>query len=459
MERTTAEVAIPRAEHGSSARVSRALRAGAGQSAVRFAGLSAGLVTIPLAIDGLGRERFGVWLTVSSVTVLLGSADLGLGNALITAVAAADGRGDTQARSQLVASAFAGLLGVAALIMAFGSGLALLVDWNDLFGISTTLASPAELQTAMLATVAGVAVGVAASVGPRTQEGMQQGATVAIWQVGGAATQVGFVSLCWRLDLGLVAYCMAPVAASAVGSIAASAALFVTRPDLRPRFGAVHVERIRDITRTGFVYFVLAISAIVAYQIDTLVIASRLGADSAATYGVAYRVMGFASLLTGVFLTPFWPAYAEARAAGDVEWVRATFRRTLRLSFMSCAVLGGVLFAAAPFLIRIWTDDAIQVPRTLLIVLFIFALEMGLSIPLAMLLNGLAHIKLQAVLSIIMAAVNLILSILLADKLGISGPPLATVIAQALIILGPTWLIVRRLLATLDVPTTLAIQD
>lgn len=435
---------------GPPSRVRRAVRAGSAQSVVRFATLGAGLISVPLVLDGLGADLFGVWLTISSISLVLGSADLGLGNGLVTAVAAAEGRQDHLLVARLVSSAWAGLIGLAVVTVAFGTTLALLVDWGAVLGVSSSLVDEGTLKAAILIVVGTIAFGIAMSIGARTQEGLQRGTAVALWQAVGAAVQVGFTAACWHWDLGLVAYCVAAGSGALIAGVATTAALFLTRADIRPQRAWIDAKLLRQLMSTGTVYFVLAVSATVAYQVDIVVIANHLGSEVAASYGITYRVMALAPLVCSFFLTPFWPAYAEASAAGDAEWIRRIFRRTQQISLATSVILGGMLFLLAPVIIEVWTDGAIEPPRHLLLVLFIFSVEAGVGGPLAVLLNGLAHVRAQAALSACMAGLNLWLSLVLVDSLGVVGPPLVTVILQATIILIPSWIIASRRLRAIE---------
>ncbi len=38
------------------------------------------IVTVPLTIGYLGSERYGLWITISSVVAMINFADLGIGN-------------------------------------------------------------------------------------------------------------------------------------------------------------------------------------------------------------------------------------------------------------------------------------------------------------------------------------------------------------------------------------------
>src|SRR5688572_4689820 len=71
------------------------------------------LISIPLTLNYLGAERYGLWVTISSSIMLLGFADLGLGNGLLNAMAEANGRNDRKAAVYCVSSAFFMLSGVA----------------------------------------------------------------------------------------------------------------------------------------------------------------------------------------------------------------------------------------------------------------------------------------------------------------------------------------------------------
>ena len=42
-----------------------------------------GLISVPLTVDYLGVERFGLWMIITSILALIAFADLGLGNGLI----------------------------------------------------------------------------------------------------------------------------------------------------------------------------------------------------------------------------------------------------------------------------------------------------------------------------------------------------------------------------------------
>src|ERR1039457_3902858 len=94
-------------------------------------------LSIPLTNHYLGSERYGVWLTISSLLTWMALTDFGIaGNALINVIAEADGRDDRQAAREYAASAFWALVTVSAaigMLLAFSFRW---IPWRAIFRVS-----------------------------------------------------------------------------------------------------------------------------------------------------------------------------------------------------------------------------------------------------------------------------------------------------------------------------------
>src|ERR1700730_2419490 len=64
-------------------------------------------LSVPLTIHYLGSERYGVWLSISSLLTWMALTDFGLsGNALVNVLAESSGKDDFEAARQYASSAF-----------------------------------------------------------------------------------------------------------------------------------------------------------------------------------------------------------------------------------------------------------------------------------------------------------------------------------------------------------------
>ena len=140
-----------------------------------------GLITIPLTLGYLGVERYGVWMTISSVVLMMGFADLGMGNGLLNAISEAHGNDDRQAALNYVSSGFFMLLGVALLIVLVFILAYPFVPWPTVFNIKSKLAAQ-EAGPAMAAFVVIFALNLPLGVVQRVQMGYQEGYQTSLYQ-------------------------------------------------------------------------------------------------------------------------------------------------------------------------------------------------------------------------------------------------------------------------------------
>jgi O-antigen/teichoic acid export membrane protein len=76
-----------------------------------------GIASVPLTVHYLGPERYGVWLTISSLLVWVALTDFGLaGNALVNVLSEAVGNDDRESARHYAASAFWALVTIALVI-------------------------------------------------------------------------------------------------------------------------------------------------------------------------------------------------------------------------------------------------------------------------------------------------------------------------------------------------------
>ena len=84
------------AEGRSKERYRRAALTVVASGAARGVGILTTLISIPLTVRYLGTERYGLWVTITSVIALLTFADLGLGNGVLNAISEAHGGDDVE---------------------------------------------------------------------------------------------------------------------------------------------------------------------------------------------------------------------------------------------------------------------------------------------------------------------------------------------------------------------------
>jgi O-antigen/teichoic acid export membrane protein len=433
----------------STRRVRRLTATGASQAVARGLVMAVALITVPVAIATLGPSQFGVWITISILLSLGGVFDFGIGNGLIREAAIADARGDLAGLRSAVSNAFAGLLGIAVGVLGGGLVLGLVIQPSWL-GFAADVDRP-DLRWTVIAVASCMALMIPTLAGTRVQQGLQQGYKNALWTGVGACLQLLGVCICGAFDLSLPWFVLAFAGGPALGAVGNGASVFFgSRVELRPDFGLVRWSSIQRLARVGGLFFLLGLVGAISYECDALIIGRRLGASSVAEYSVSYRVFTIVPLGIGLFVAALWPAYGEALERGDTEWIKTAYRRSIRFSLLGNTAAALALVLSAEPLIEAWVGKAVLPDRGLVFALAAFAIVNSWSGPMAMFLNGTGVVGFQVKCALLMMAMNIGLSWILAGSIGTSGPVLATVISQVVCILIPSAVFIHRCLDRMD---------
>jgi O-antigen/teichoic acid export membrane protein len=379
------------------------------------------LVTVPLTLHYLGPERFGLWMTISSLVGMLCFADLGMNAALKTLLAEADGREDRREARRLITSAYLAL-SVIALAVLGAVGVAYpFLSWGRLYNVQDAQAlGEAGPATAIVA--ACFLLNIPLGLINQIQAGFQEGFANAFWQgVGNLLGLVGVITAV-RVEAGLPWLALAVSGGPLLACLLNSAAFFRLRhAELLPRWLDASWEETCLVVRAGLLYFVLAVAVALTFYADNLVLAHTLGPDAVTEYAVTVRLFSPVPLLCGFLMNPFWPAYSEALARGERDWVKRTFFRTLWISISLSAGLSLILVLGQKWLLRWWLGEGFQMPLSLTAGMACWTVLSAAAGAVAMLLNGARVIAYQVVISLLVAAGTLVAKLVLTGPFGPTG--------------------------------------
>lgn len=384
--------------------------------------IATGLISVPLTINYLGQERYGVWLTINSILNWLYVANLGFsGNALINALAEAHGKDDRQLEQELVATAFWSLIGLAALLSVIFAAVFPMISWPTLFNVSPSV-SLSELHWAVILSLASFVLMFPLNIGYTIYQGYQAGYIGNIWSmVGSALSLVALVGVT-RIRGGLIHLVVALFGVRLLVLLANLAYLFYRQyPWLRPLPGAATRGSFRRLLSLGAKYLVAQVAGIGMFHSQPMIIAQVLGPVQVGIFNVAQRLLTLPLLMVQMFTFPLLSAYGEARARQDWPWIRRTFWRSLVASTLVGAVLSVGLAAFAPPIIRIWAGPDMVPEQGVISWLGVYALVAVIAAPASVMLYGLERVGGQAVAATVNALLTVVMGVWLTPKLGLTG--------------------------------------
>ena len=415
----------------------------------RGVGFLVSFLSVPLTIGYLGKERYGVWILLSSLLAWVRLADLGVGNGLRTAIASALGSGRPDLVRILLSTAFALLCTIAAVLGLAAAVAWPWINWVALFGVTTEEAR-SEVGPAIATSFALFLLAFPLSITAVTYDALQEGKLQNYWGMAGNIASLVALVVVTHTHGGLVRLVMALSGTGLFVNILSAVWLFGRyKPVFAPRPQAVQISSVRRLLRVGGTFFLIQIVALVVFQTDNFIVAKFAGSASVPSYSLTYTLFSYSYLPQTILFNYVWVAYAHAIARRDIGWVARMLKRNLSFSLgFTLAAIVPLIFIARPF-IQLWTRGAVVPPVDLVFWMAAWGMISAFCSPIACLLAAADHMKAQLVYGAIAAAVNIVLSIVLIKSWGVTGVIAGTVISYLTFICFPTaidaFLLLRKL--------------
>lgn len=384
--------------------------------------LALGLVVTPLLLKGLGDERFGLLSVVIALAGYVGSLELGLGTATVRRVAS-EAAGDGRDLSNVVRTALVLYLVVGALGSAILLSVAVLLP--RLLPDATGDASSARL--ALLAIGAGQVVALLLNTYPALLLGSGRGSILSYLGLGSSMV-TGVV----QVVAALTTHSLAAVAAS--GAVVAAANAVAVRALARRRVqGEVYEGRFCRSTAlslmgSGWRNAAIGLAATLAYGLDVTIAGSQVGLTAAAAYGVANRAAGSLVAVSSRLGEVLVPTFAHHGALDDKRTLLTLYQESVVAAWILCLPVGIAALGTAPELFRMWLGDPPAHAEDIFRVMIVSLLIAVPGSTAFLFLSGLDRLKAVVPTALASALVNLGLSLVLVQRVGLIGPALATLI-------------------------------
>ena len=320
-------------------------------------------LSVPLTIHYLGSERYGVWLTISSLLTWMALTDFGLsGNALVNVLAESNGRDDLETARQYSSSAFWALTCISLVSAVVATVSFHWISWRTVFQVSAAT-STHELNLACALTLAIFILGFPLSLQYSIYSAYQDGYLANIWSIATNSIALLALLIVSRFHGGLPQLVFAMAGTRTLVTMASNYFLVRRYHWLVPYPSAVRWSCIRRLFKLGGKYMVMQLAALGIYQSQPMIITQMLGPASVVIFVVSYKIITLPMDLSYMANQPFIAAFGEAKARGDWAWIRNAFWKTTWISTAIGFSMVALLALVAKPLIRIWATDS-AVPTT-----------------------------------------------------------------------------------------------
>ena len=408
------------------------------------------LVMIPIYLRCLGRETYGAWVVILSITGYLSLANLGIGQTLGNRVAEAVARERRDEIGPLISTAFFGYAAIAAALMAA------LVVFTPVIANRLALGASAKVIAPFFIYVVLTLMSFPFKVFPmvlRAFERVDQEQAI---------TSVTNVVRIAALALALLSgFKLEAVAAVNGGAeiLLPMAAYWQSRRltrEVRPRLTMFSRALLRDMVQPSLGFLGIQVANTLISGVDALVIGYSLGASAVPAYSVPFRVTTMLVGLLSVAVIAVNPSVTVNYAQGTRNALARGYLFSLRISTLYGTAGAIALWVIGPAFFRVWAGAGVFPGyRAYALMLMMFVMVV-LIMPASSILWATTRHYVWSLMSLGEGALNLALSLWWVRRFGLTGVIGATVTASALLTF---WYLPYAALKTLEIPIRDALRE
>lgn len=393
------------------------------------------LLIVPLTINYISAYKYGIWLTISSIVGWINFFDIGFGNGLKNRLVEVIANNKYKIARIYISTTYAILTIIISSIWLILILTSNFINWRSF--LNTDKVSNSELNSIILIVITTFAIQFVLNLINTILSAFHKTYITSIINV---LIQFFLLIIIFLLKLRYVGSLIGLSVSLGLVNISIltlfTIYLFSTKfKQFAPSFKYIRFKYSKDLIKVGISFFLLQIVALVYYETNNLIITKLLGPLDVTVYNLAFKYVSILTMFFTIILTPFWPAFIQARVENDFLWMESMKSKLYKTYFymlLVCLVM--ILFSNLVY--KIWFGNTVLIPFILTVLLSIWQILNIWNSLHSTLIYGFGKIKIQLYTSISIGVINIPITIFMCSKYGLNG----VVCSQILTSLIVSWI-------------------
>lgn len=365
-----------------------------GSLAVKGISIAVSFLIVPLTLGYVSGELYGVWLTLSSISVWLGFFDIGFTLGLKNRLTEALAIGNVNKGKELISTTYALLFIIFIPVCSIVLLIIPLIDWCSLLNVSTKYEY--DIIRTMKVIVVCFSLQMILNIISTIFQSLQKVALSTLFPVIGNIVSLFLIYLSTLyISPSLIVLAMCISAVPVVVYFVISFILFIGKlKDLSPSVKCVNLSLFHDLFTLGAKFFIIQIQVVVFFQTTNFLISNISSPETVSVYNIAYKYLSVATMLLTIVMNPFWPAFTDAKAKSDYQWMKSIYQKLSKLFIL---FLAGVLTMVilSPVAYELWIGSKLHIPMSWTLLIAIYTIINCWDSLHVYIINGLGILKLQ----------------------------------------------------------------
>jgi O-antigen/teichoic acid export membrane protein len=385
------------------------------------------LLLVPLTLHYVNSERYGIWLTLSSIIAWFGFFDIGLGNGMRNCFAEAKAQGDNKLARIYISTTYAILTIIITVVWLIFCVVNPIIDWTRILNTSPSLRG--ELNILAFLVISFFCLRFVFQLITTVLIADQKPAKASFYNLLGNMLSLLIIYILTKTTPGSLFKLALVLGGMPVMVLIIASMIYYNGKyrDYTPSIRFIHFGHIRNLMNLGIKFFFIQIAALVIYQTSNIIIAQLYGPAEVTPFNIAFRYFNIGTMTFGIIMTPFWSAITEAWVKHDITWIQNVMRKLIRIWIILSVGIVLMLILSNSFY-KLWVGKDVHIPFKLSIVMALYVIVFTWCSIFAQFINGVGKIKLQLYSGAFGAIINIPLSIYLGKIFGVAGVTMSSLI-------------------------------
>tara|TARA_A100001035_G_scaffold119871_1_gene94211 strand:- start:11779 stop:13104 length:1326 start_codon:yes stop_codon:yes gene_type:complete len=396
---------------------------------LRIASVLINLALVPLTLNFLGVENYGIWLTIYSVIAWIHMFDFGLGNGLKLKLTEAFSKKRHNDIRKLISSAYITICSISAILVLLFLVFSLFIKWDVFFGIIETTKFDVNFSVIILFisinfTFVFKLVGV-------IYASLQHPFIDSLIKCIAQFLFLLLVSLFifFNAPSLLVNIAFASTMPLVLIYVGLSLYFFLKKARfLMISKSSFCISSTKSILRPGLSFFIIQLCFIILHSTDNLIIINLIDASSVTNYNIAYKYFGLPFHFFTLYISTHWPVFIAAINEKKSKFIvnKIKLFKKIFVLLLICFIF---MYYMYDFVVSIWINNKdVKQDDFLNIMMILYYCIYAFTTIYIYVVNASGKLKIQTYLYILIAIINIPLSIFFVKTLmlGSSGVILAS---------------------------------
>lgn len=378
------------------------------------------LVLVPITLDYLSSELYGIWLTLSSVILWLHFFDVGFTLGLKNKLGEAIALENWEKGKSLVSTAYVMMAIIFIPVTIILLFVIPYINWALFLNISTEYNH--VIQQTMYLLVVCLGIHMIVFTLNSIIAAFQNVALSSLFPVIGNFISLIIIYILTKYtssSLPALAFTMSvmPIIVVSIASIY----LFKGKySNIKPSIKYFKSKYIKELFGLGYKFFFIKVQVIILFQLTNILISNVSGPEEVTNYNLAYKYLSVAMMAYTIILNPLWPAFTNAFVKKDFPWMSNIYKKMTNIYYVSLIILI-IMVVISPLAYKLWLGNEVEIPTSMTICVALYMIIYTWDSLQINLINGIGAIKLQTIITLFGCIIHIPLAIFLGRYWGALG--------------------------------------